>query len=215
MFSNLVFPVGSSQAFLTPNIQRSCVNCQKTPRALRVYRHFDESSSPTSAEKRAGVRTTRRMIALIIPIRKAYCLYSFLRALGNKENVDHVVLGPTGIFAIETKDYRGKITCKGSYWAVPFPYGRSSSGQAKGNAYWVKKTIDGSGVSETLKVALYVKPIAVFSNPDVELITIDPEVDVVKLDELAESITAYSRYDFSIEQLKAMGNAITTQAQNT
>ena len=80
MFNNLVFPVGSSQAFLTPNIQRSCVNCQKTPRALRVYRHFDEGSNPTSAGKRAGVRAITCMIALIIPIQKVYCVYSFLRA---------------------------------------------------------------------------------------------------------------------------------------
>jgi len=133
---------------------------------------------------------------------------------GNKENIDHIVLGPNGIFAIETKDYRGKITCKGSYWSVPFPYGRSPSSQAKGNAYWVKKAIDASGISETLKIALWVKPIVVFSNPDVELESIDPEVEVVKIEELAGSITSYSRYDFSIEQLSAMGNVITTQAQN-
>ncbi len=131
-----------------------------------------------------------------------------------KENIDHIVLGPSGIFVIETKDYRGKITCKGSYWTVPFPYGRSPSGQAKGNAFWVKETIDASGVSETFKIRLYVKPIVVFSNPDVELERIDPEVEVVKLDELADSIKSYRRYDFSIEQLKTMGNVISKQAQN-
>ena len=131
-----------------------------------------------------------------------------------KENIDHIVLGPNGIFAIETKDYRGKITCKGSYWTVPFHYGRSPSSQAKGNAFWVKETIDASGVSETFKTRLYVKPIVVFSNPEVELERIDPEVEVVKLDELADSITSYRRYDFSTEQLKTMGNVITKQAQN-
>jgi hypothetical protein len=138
----------------------------------------------------------------------------YVNKRGNKENIDHVVLGPNGIFAIETKDWRGKITYKDGYWYVPFPYGRSPSSQARGNALWVKKTIDASGVPESLKIALYVKPIVVFSNPNVELKRIDPEGEVVKLDELADSITSYNRYDFSIEQLKAMGNVITKQAQD-
>lgn len=130
---------------------------------------------------------------------------------GNKENIDHIVLGPNGIFAIETKDYRGKITCKGSYWSVPFPFGRSPSSQAKGNAFWVKKAIDACGVSGVLNV--WVEPIVVFSNPGVELTTIDPEVEVVKLSELAESIISYGRYNLSAEQLEAMGNGIVKQTQ--
>jgi len=109
---------------------------------------------------------------------------AYVNERGNKENIDHIVLGPNGVLALETKDYSGKITCKKGYWTVPFPYGRSPSSQAKGNAYWVKKTIDSSGVLEPLKI--WVEPIVVFSNPDVELERTDPDVEVVKLDELAE-----------------------------
>jgi hypothetical protein len=130
---------------------------------------------------------------------------------GSKENIDHIVLGPNGIFAIETKDYRGKITCKGSYWAVPFPFGRSPSSQAKGNAYWVKQAIDASGVFENLSV--WVDPIVVFSNPDVELVTVEPEVEVVKLESLADSITSINRYSFSPDQLKAIVNGILKKAR--
>lgn len=126
---------------------------------------------------------------------------------GKKVNIDHIVLGPNGIFAIETKDWRGKITCKKSYWIVPFPYGRSPSSQAQGNAVWVKEAIGDSRVT-------WVEPIVVFSNPDVELERIDPEVIVVKLAELADSITSYRRYDFFRQQLKTMGNAITKRVQN-
>lgn len=130
---------------------------------------------------------------------------------GNKENIDHIVLGPNGVFAIETKDWRGKIICKKGYWTVPFPYGRSPSSQARGNALWVKETIDASIVVKPLKI--WVEPIVVFSNPDVELERIDPEVEVVKLDELADSIKSYRGYDFSVEQLKSMGNATIKRAR--
>jgi hypothetical protein len=137
----------------------------------------------------------------------------YVNERGHKENIDHIVFGPNGVFAIETKDYRGRITCKKGYWSAPFPYGRSPSSQAKGNAYWVKKAIDASGVSEAFKIALYVKPIVVFSNPDVELEVIDPDVEVVKLDELSDSIISYRCYDLSSDQLKAIGNGIAKQAQ--
>jgi hypothetical protein len=130
---------------------------------------------------------------------------------GNKENIDHVVLGPNGIFAIETKDYRGKITCKGSYWTVPFPFGRSPSSQAKGSAYWVKRAIDGFGALQNLSVWVY--PIVVFSNPDVELEVVDPEVEVVKLEGLADSIKSINRYNFSSDQLKAIMDGVLKKAR--
>jgi hypothetical protein len=130
---------------------------------------------------------------------------------GNKENIDHVVLGPNGIFAIETKHYSGKVTCRGSYWQVPFPFGRSPSTQAKSNAYWVNKAIKVSGISEALKV--WVEPIVVFSNPDVELDVMNPEVEVVTLDKLVDSITSYDKsYSFSPEQLKRIGEGILKHA---
>lgn len=83
-----------------------------------------------------------------------------------------------------------------------------------GNASWVSKAIKVSGVFETLKV--WVEPIVVFSNPDVELDVIDPEVDVVTLDRLVNSITSYDKfgYNFSTEQLKLMGEGILKQASN-
>jgi hypothetical protein len=138
----------------------------------------------------------------------------YINDRGNTENIDHVVLGPKGVFAIETKHYRGKVTYKGSYWQVPFPFGRSPSSQAMSNASWVSKAIKVSGVFQTLKV--WVEPIVVFSNPDVELDVIHPEVDVVTLDRLVNSITSYDKfgYNFSTEQLKLMGEGILKQASN-
>lgn len=179
--------------------------------ALGAYHYYN-----VYRRTKQGVEGEKRVIEFLrSKFNDSYFLTNdvvYVNERGNKENIDHIVLGPNGIFAIETKDYRGKITCKKGYWAVPFPYGRSPSSQARGNAYWVKKAIDASGVAEPLKI--WVEPIVVFSNPDVELEAIDPDVEVVKLDELADSIKSYKGYDFSVDQLKAMGNAIIKQAQN-
>jgi hypothetical protein len=138
----------------------------------------------------------------------------YINDRGNKENIDHVVLGPKGVFAIETKHWSGKVTCERSYWKVPFRLKRSPSSQAMGNASWVNKAIKASGIFETLNV--WVKPIVVFSNPDVKLETIEPEVEVVTLDKLVNFITSYddNGYNFSPEQLKLMGEGILKQASH-
>jgi len=58
-------------------------------------------------------------------------------------------------------------------------------------------------------LSVWVDPIVVFSNPDVELETVEPEVEVVKLEGLADSITSYDNgYSFSPDQLKAIVDGI-------
>jgi hypothetical protein len=75
----------------------------------------------------------------------------------------------------------------------------------------VKQAIDASRVLKNLSV--WVDPIVVFSNPDVELETIEPEVEVVKLESLADSITSFNRYSFSPDQLRAMVDGILKKAR--
>jgi hypothetical protein len=126
---------------------------------------------------------------------------------GYKENIDHIVLAPNGIFALETKDYRGKISNRGSFWTLPFPFRRSPTKQVQGNAYWTQKVIKKSGILQNTN--LWVEPIIVFSNPEVELERINPEVTVVKLDELASFLASYDNgYRFTTEQLKAIGEEL-------
>ena len=134
----------------------------------------------------------------------------YLNRKGWKENIDHIVLGPNGVFAIETKHYSGNVACKGSYWQVPFPFGRSPSSQAMGNAFWVNEAIKASHV---LTLNVWVEPIVVFSNPHAKLEIIDPEIEVVTLDKLADSIILYNNgYNFSPEQLRLMGEGILKRA---
>jgi hypothetical protein len=129
---------------------------------------------------------------------------------GKKENIDHIILGPKGIFVVETKDWSGKVTYKDGIWSVRFPFGRSPSRQASGNAAWVSETIEG----KTEPSKIWVEPVVVFSNPAAELETIPPEIGILKLERLVDYIASSSRYNFSVGQLKAIGDAITKRAQS-
>ena len=53
-------------------------------------------------------------------------------------DIDHIVLGPTGAFAIETESYR---------------FMRRDAGQARGNAWWLKTKLEIPWVTAVLCVA--------------------------------------------------------------
>jgi len=104
---------------------------------------------------------------------------------GKGSNIDHIVLGPTGIFVLETKNYSGKIACYGDSWKG---IGRSPSVQARINASRVVKVIKASGIF-TSKLP-WIQAVVVFANKNVELDVRWPpsRVEVLKIDELPNYI---------------------------
>jgi len=47
---------------------------------------------------------------------KDYYVYNDVKLPGKGGNIDHIVIGPTGIYVIETKNYTGKYRIKGNQW---------------------------------------------------------------------------------------------------
>ena len=45
-----------------------------------------------------------------------YYLINDLYLHGGGGDIDHIVLAPSGVFVLETKNWRGKITCNGDEW---------------------------------------------------------------------------------------------------
>lgn len=78
-------------------------------------------------------------------------------------NVDHFVVGPQGVFAIETKAWTGEISCKGGEILKDGrpPVGKNPIKQARGEAADVNKLIESSrGVN------LWVSPVPCFSRAE-------------------------------------------------
>ncbi len=141
-------------------------------------------------------------------------------------NIDHIVLSPKGIFVIETKNHRGKITCYGDEWLIQyrgknkgsterefnFTLG-SPSAQVRNNAFRVKKVVE---LLEPLKSKrVWVQGIVVFPNKYAELYRNElPEsVEVLTLYELLNYLKNYSGKQFSFEELELIGKEITKQAK--
>lgn len=47
---------------------------------------------------------------------KDYFVFNDVNLPGKGGNIDHVVIGPTGIYVIETKNYSGRYRIKGNQW---------------------------------------------------------------------------------------------------
>lgn len=134
-------------------------------------------------------------------------------------NIDHIVLGPNGVFVIETKNFAGRIACNGDEWSsqrtskfnrlTHYDLG-SPSRQVKRNAFRVKRLIESIDAFKSSKI--WVDAILVFANKRVELRINNPTVSILRATELPRFIAKRKNISvFSAEELKLMGREILRQ----
>jgi hypothetical protein len=70
--------------------------------------------SPEAQAWQRGAEGERHVARLLEPlVQQGWGVNHDLRVPGSKANIDHVVVGPPGIFAIDTKNYRGRLWLSG------------------------------------------------------------------------------------------------------
>lgn len=111
---------------------------------------------------------------------------------GKKRNIDHVLLGPNAVFAIETKNWTRLYF--------------DPTDQARRNAQWVWQTIVGSKVLGARK--FWVQGVVVFLNflgvPDLST----EKVKVLGFNDLVGFIKGCGRDRFSLQELEAIGRIL-------
>ena len=152
--------------------------------------------------------------------------YSLINDVGLPDgygNIDHVVIGPNGVFVIETKNYAGKVVCHGDDWSHQSPNRKrrpwdrmhfdmgSPSRQAKRNAMRIRRVLE--SIDTLWSKSIWVDGILVFPNPAVSLEIRGPTVPVMRLRELSSFITSRkSRSSLSSEEIGVVGKEILRQA---
>jgi hypothetical protein len=127
-------------------------------------------------------------------------------------DIDHIVLGPNGVCVLETKNWRGNITCNGDEWQRPGKrnFSTSPSRQVKKNAAKIRQVIDNSQALRPL--GIWVEGIVVFTNNYASLHLNNPTVPILKLPQLPNHITTNRRYSiYSRQQLEAIRKEILKQ----
>ena len=129
---------------------------------------------------------------LIITRQRRSWLLLYSDSWGKKRNIDHVLLGPNAVFAIETKNWTRLYF--------------DPTDQAQRNAQWVWQTIVGSKVLGDR--TLWVQAVVVFLNflgvPDLST----EKVRVLGFNDLVGFIKGYGRGRFSMQELETMGKIL-------
>lgn len=107
---------------------------------------------------------------------------------GDRQNIDHIVVGISGTFVIETKNHNGQIKCYDDTW-YRNKIGRQGtryeasignpSKQAKRNAVVLKNWLQSKNIDPG-----FISAVVVFTNDDVTLKLVRPTVKVVTIENL-------------------------------
>lgn len=142
----------------------------------KVLRHLRSTQ-----EGRLGERLTAQLVS---GLSDDYYLINDIVFGGG--NIDHVIVGPCGVVAIETKRVAGNIRCDGDNWTVKGWPVRSYSKQAKAGAMAVKAVI--SSVRPELRNE-FVEAVVVLTHPHCRITINRRQVVVVRFSELLPYIT--------------------------
>lgn len=96
---------------------------------------------------RAGARGEERMGRVLAPLRaRGFAVIHDVDT--GRGNIDHVVIGPTGVFVVETKAWRGRVYLEAGQRLMCSGFDRSAAlAQAMGEAIEVRKRLRAAGLA--------------------------------------------------------------------
>lgn len=139
------------------------------------------------AVKRAGAAGEAVLPQLLRDLPDSYTLLNGVPVPGSHADIDHVLVGPGGLWALEAKHHVGMVQCVGDSWGY-MRRGRggvpqeghigSPSQQARRAADALTRYIQRRGVAQP------VQPVVVFTHPQVELTLEQPTLPVLRAAEV-------------------------------
>jgi len=140
---------------------------------------------------RSGAKGEEEVVRVLESLRGCYVLHDIVLP-GARGNIDHVVVAPSGVHVVETKNYTGTTRCTGGLWEVRRrkgrgrPYikmGKDPGAQARRNAVMLRRHISANTALDP-----YVNAIVCFTSPQCELKVHSAAVPVVRPNELRDAI---------------------------
>lgn len=155
--------------------------------ALRLGRPFFTKWANWSR----GVEGEAAVIEALSSLPDDYALVNDLTLPDRRGNIDHFLVGPNGLFVLETKNYSGEIECRDDDWFVNGRVVNSLSRQAKGNALAVRDSLTAMLPGLESLQNRFVVAVLVFVNPKASLNLRYATIPVARLGELADFIRSY------------------------
>jgi hypothetical protein len=131
------------------------------------------------SQLRAGLAGQKLLPQILAGLDDSYYLINNLKLPGRADDVDHLVIGPNGIFALETKHHRGRIFWRNGQWrqakisrrGLPQPESeiRDPAQQLKRNIDYLRTCINRTDHVLSRRTHLWIEGIVVFTHPAVTL----------------------------------------------
>jgi hypothetical protein len=142
---------------------------QRRFRQQRVWRN----------QLRAGLAGQEMVPDYLSTLPDDYVLINNLPLPGLDADVDHILVGPNGVFVIETKHHRGIISSRNgrwyqakvshSGWLQPEEEFKSPTRQVRRNVNRLRRYLDRSAGALCQTVQLWMEPLVVFTHPETRL----------------------------------------------
>jgi hypothetical protein len=147
-----------------------------------------------------------------------YFLIDDLKLKGKSGNIDHIILGPNGIFVVETKGFGGYIGCNGDEWTRRAT-GSSSvkdlespSLQVRKNAAEIKQLLL-SARDLVDEKSIFVDGIVLFTDSGAHLELKSPTIPVLRLGDLCSHIKNFKSADrYSSRELESIADYLLDHA---
>ncbi len=139
-----------------------------------------------------GKRGELAVVSALRELPDDYVLLNDLMLPNGRGNIDHFLIGPNGLFVIETKNYSTNVGCDGDRWFVNGKTVKSLSWQAKRNALAVRDNLQ-RPFSEYQAKLPFVEPLLVFVKHKHRLELNQPKIQVLRAEELVNFIVDYER----------------------
>ena len=131
------------------------------------------------SQLRAGLQGQERIPEILAHLGDDYYLLNNLKLPGRADDVDHMVIGPNGIFALETKNHRGHIFWREGQWyqekisrrgrLQPEDPIRDPSQQLKRNVDYLRSCINRTNPGLSRRTRLWIEGAAVFTHSAVHV----------------------------------------------
>ncbi len=128
---------------------------------------------------------------LTTKINDDYYLLNDLHLRGVGGDIDHIILGPNGVFVLETKNWSGDISCNGDEWlrGGKRNFSGNPSRQVKRNSARIKQIIGNN--PNLWSMGIWVEGIVVLTNNHATIHLSNPTIPILRLCQLSEYIMTF------------------------
>jgi len=153
---------------------------------------------------RAGLLGQKKVEEVLLKLDNRYILLNNLSLPFKNCDIDHLLVGPNGVFLIETKNYKGEISCTGDLWeyqkvgkmgGIYKGYITNPSRQLKRNVWELKSFLDKKSkrLFGSNEFPYWIQGMVVFTNEEAVLNTKDETVVILKVNDLYDYIKNFKK----------------------